>query len=147
MKYIKLFEQYTSNRCQGILNNIKKYNVGDIVPEDEIYSYVECLHDRGEDFIDGNLPNRIEHYPEYKLSLIDIDKIDIDEFQLDDDLMDEYIDMFYDSDYYPPIVIAHDYRIIDGTHRANALFNVGQGKILAFIGQGNDEIFDDFGDY
>jgi ParB-like chromosome segregation protein Spo0J len=35
---------------------------------------------------------------------------------------------------YPPIVLNKDYSIIDGTHRINALDDLGYKTVIAFVG-------------
>jgi hypothetical protein len=135
MKYIKLFEQY---------NNILNHTLDDIVDESDIYQYVESLHHTSDDFIDGDLGNRIEWYPQYKLVEVPLSSLDLDEFYFDDTEVDRFKKMFTESGKYPPIVISHDYSIIDGTHRANALDQLGKESVLAFIGIGNDDSYDPF---
>lgn len=138
MKYIKLFEDY--KYIDFILNK----DIGDIVDESDIYNYVESLHHNYDDFIDGDLAKRIEWYPEYKLVKVDLSKLDLDEFYWDEVDVEEFKDKFLNNKTYPPIVISHDYSIIDGTHRANALYQVGETEILAFMGIGKDEVYDPF---
>lgn len=83
---------------------------------------------------EGDLGDRIEEYSEYVLKEIDIKEIDIEEFILDEDLIEEYEEKYSKSKKYPPIVLDSDYRIIDGSHRFNVLYNLGITKILAFVG-------------
>jgi hypothetical protein len=142
MKYLKLFEEH---RYTDILSKVKNSNIGDIIEESIIYQYIEYLHD-DDDFEDGNLPERIEHYPKYKLENVEISNIDLDDFYLDEGKMDEYINLYEDSKYYPPIVLDHEYRIIDGNHRVNSQMNIGKTHIKAFIGIGNNTSFDPFGE-
>ena len=144
MKFLKTFEKYLSNRLDNSIINNK---VGTIVEESSIYQYIETLHHTQDDFIDGDLPRRIEWYPQYKLILIPIDRLDTDEFYWDETEVDKFKDLYLETNKYPPIVIAHDFSIIDGTHRLNALEQLGEKKILAYMGIGNDKIYDPFEDY
>jgi len=149
MKIIKKYNQFIkeslsrSDRAISLITNSK---VNDVLSESDVYQYVEALHDN-DDFIEGNLANRIEHYTSYKLMEVDLDELDLDEFTLDEDIIDEYIELYEKNSNYPPIVLAHDLRIIDGTHRANALYNSGVFKIKALVGQGNDNIYDEFEEF
>lgn len=130
------------NKKEEILKIINSKKVGDVLPEDIVYQYIQAIHaDYEGAFIDGDLGYRIEHYPEYKLEWVDFDDIDYDEFWWDENVVDEYEKEYLINKKYPPIVISHDGRIIDGTHRANALINAGEDKILAFVGMGNDMIY------
>jgi len=138
MKYL---ESYKSHRCQKIINEINSTKIGDILPESTIYQYVECLHGN-DDFVDGNLGERIEWYPEYELIEIEPYKLNLDDYYLFDDLKDEYKDKYTKTDYYPPIVIDHNNILIDGNHRGNALNELGIKKIMAFRGIGNEMDFD-----
>lgn len=145
MKYLKLFEQY--NRKEFVIKPLLNKEIGDIVDETDIYSYVEALHHTKEDFYEGNLDDRIEWYPQYQLKLISLSDLDLNEHYWGEDDVDDFKNKFLESGKYPPIVLAHDYSIIDGTHRANSLEQAGERTILGFVGIGNDDIFDPFSDY
>ena len=129
---IKKFENFTTKK-DFIFNKINNAKVGDILPEDIIYTYVQYLHGT-HDFIDGDLGDRIEKYSKYCLTEVNIEDLNIDEYYLFDDLKDEYLARYNKSGYYPPIVITHDNILIDGNHRANALYEKGLIKIKAFKG-------------
>jgi hypothetical protein len=116
-------------------------NIGDVYDESEIYSYVQKLHyKRKEDFWDGDLGERIEKFKYYVVKEIPISKIALDEYELDIDDMEEYIDLYNKYNSYPPIVLDGDikwskFTIIDGTHRANALKEMGFKTIICFVGK------------
>lgn len=135
IKSFKLFEssKYWQERVDRIMNQIYSAKVGDILPEDIIYQYVEILHGN-HDFVDGDLGKRIEKYKNYQLVEVDINKLNIDEYYLFDDLVDEYVDIYNKTKKYPPVVITSGYRLIDGNHRSNALNKLGFNKIKAFKG-------------
>ena len=145
MKYLKLFEQYS--RKEMVVKPLLNKHIGDIVDESDIYSYVEALHHTDEDFSDGNLGERIEWYPQYQLKEVSLSDLDLDEHYWGESDVEEFKERFLESGKYPPIILAHDYSIIDGTHRANSLEQAGEKVILAFVGIGNDETFDPFSDY
>jgi len=145
MKHIKLFEAYRNKeRFNSVINPILAKSPGDIVPEDQIYVYVEALHHTDSDFEDGDLGERIEHYPKYILGVININTLDLDEWYWDENEVDNFEERFKTTGKYPPIVVSHDYSIIDGTHRANALKQAGEENILAFVGVGNTDVYDSF---
>ena len=135
MRYL---ESYKSHRCQRILDTINSAKVGDILPESTIYQYVECIHGN-DDFVDGNLGDRIEWYTEYELIEIVPNELNLDEYYLFDELKDEYKDKYTETEYYPPVVISHNNILIDGNHRANGLSELGLSTIKAFRGMGNDD--------
>ncbi len=115
-------------------------NIGDIYEESDIYQYIQKLHyKRDYDFWEGDLGERIEKFPYYVVKEIPVKDIEMDEYQLDDDDMEEYIEMFEERGSYPPIVLGKKsygyYNIIDGTHRANALRELGFDKIICFVGK------------
>lgn len=135
IKKFKLFEsKYFLERINSIMNKINSCQIGDILSEEIIYQYIEILHYNHDDFLDGDLASRIERYNNYKLALIDIEDLNIDEYYLDDGLIDEYIDKYNETKRYPPVVITHNNKLIDGNHRANALNDLGFSKIKAFKG-------------
>lgn len=129
----KIFENYKQQRIDNIMNIINSCKVGDVIDEDIIYQYVQILHGN-DDFIDGDLGKRIEKYGKYKLTEVDISNLNIDEYYRFDDLVDSYVDRYNKSGYYPPIVISHKNRLIDGNHRSNALNKLGFKKVKAFVG-------------
>ena len=115
-------------------------NIGDVYDESDIYTYVQKLHyKRKEDFYDGDLGERIEKFPYYVVKEIPIDDIQIDEYELDIDDMEDYINIYNKLKSYPPIVLGKKiygkYNIIDGTHRVNALKNLGSNTIISFVGK------------
>jgi hypothetical protein len=114
--------------------------VGDIYEESEIYSYIQKLHyKRKEDFWVGDLGDRIEKYSYYVVREIPINDIEMDVYQMDEDDLEEYIELFKELQSYPPIVLTKKkygyYDIIDGTHRANALRELGLTSIVCFVGK------------
>lgn len=138
MKHLKQFESFKEfmSKCWH------SAKIGDTVPESDVYQYVEKLHRNDEDFIDGDLPDRIQQFESYTLMEIKISDINIDEYYLDEDYMKSYMDDYESSKDYPPIVLdgdtqwsyANNYTIIDGTHRVNALHQLGHKTILAWVG-------------
>ena len=119
-----LNEQYSSN-------NIK---IGEIYDEADVYGYSQRIHHTEDDFIDGDLGERIEKYKKYIVKEVYISDIEIDEFYIYDDLVEEYKEKILKFNTYPPIVLNKDLSIIDGTHRVNALNELGYEKVVAFVG-------------
>jgi ParB-like nuclease domain len=114
--------------------------LGDIVPEEYIYNYIQYLHDDYEGgFIDGDLGDRIEEFGKYKLMEIPLSEIDLEEFDLDDWAVGEYKEKTIQTNNYPPIVLEDrqnfKYRIIDGNHRINAIKELNYKTIKAWVGE------------
>ena len=138
MKHLKIFESFLP-RAQHF-KNICWYNakIGDVLPEEDIYQYIQSIHDDYESsFIDGDLGDRIEEFEEYELKMIPTSEIDIDEFSLDTSKMKDYIKEYKNSNNYPPIVLNDEYGIIDGTHRVNALERLGVKEVKSWVGISN----------
>jgi hypothetical protein len=146
MNHLKLFEEfkysfknsYYENRYKEHLDKINNAKIGDILSNYDIYMYVEYLTERAgkyeECFGEGDLGDRLNEYDKYILKKIKISDIDLEEWQIDEDDIELYKDMYLTNKDYPPIVVDKNLSIIDGTHRANAIFNVGEKTILAFVG-------------
>ena len=133
MKHLKLFNE--SRRDEFLNLGWKSAKIGDIQPEDIIYQYVQELHNY-DDFINGDLGERIEEYSSYKLQLIKIDEKLADiEWYIDDDIANSYAEIINETNDYPPIVIGKDMSIIDGSHRMKAIINSGRENILAWVGR------------
>jgi len=131
---IKLKQILNEDRHQEIMSVINSAKVGDTLPEDIIYQYVQQIHRNYDDFIEGDISDRIENYSSYTLKNIPITNINIDEFDVQDDLVDDYINLYVDTKKMIPIVIGNDNEIIDGIHRANAAHKLNFKNILAFVG-------------
>lgn len=69
---------------------------------------------------------------------IPINEINYEEFYYNDDVVSEYSSDYLNIKKYPPIVLCSkskgSYRIIDGTHRCNALIEAGIKNVNSLIG-------------
>jgi hypothetical protein len=147
MRTLKTYEKfnyelktdYHKQRYSPILNKIMDAKIGDVLPNETIYLYVEYLTNMAdkydECFVDGDLGYRLDQHDTYKLVELDINKIDTEEWYSDDVVVLDYKDIYKEYGEYPPIVVSDDYSIIDGTHRAKSLKQSGVKRILAFVGQ------------
>lgn len=130
MKYINTFESYI-NETNNIINQIKQHKVGDIISNETLYKYTEALHDFNfnNDFISDHILKH-DKFILKELYLSDLDLDSVSPF-----LVSDYKDLFLQNKWYPPIIFDKDDDIIiDGYHRANALFQLGITKILAWVG-------------
>jgi hypothetical protein len=132
---VKNFSQFLNENYTN--TNI---SVGDIYSESDIYPYIQKLHRNEDDFYDGDISDRIENFSKYQVAEIPINSINMDEYSLDDDYVEEYMGKYKEmGGKYPPIVLGYydsrwGYDIIDGTHRANALRDLGVKSIICFVG-------------
>ena len=138
MRHIKTYKVFEANerlKSRAYLEQCwHGAEVGDVVPEEYIYNYVQYLHDDYEGaFVDGDLGDRIEEFGKYKLVDLSLSEIDLDEFNIDDVSVSDYKSIIEDTDDYPPIVVDDEYRIIDGAHRAVAVSEL-RDKIRAWVG-------------
>lgn len=128
-KFISTMYEYLNERYST--DNIK---IGEVYDEADVYSYTQRIHHTYSDFIDGDIGHRIEKYKKYVIKEVNISDIEIDEFYIDGDLVDEYKEEIKRLNTYPPIILNRDYSIIDGTHRVNALNELGYKTVVAFVG-------------
>jgi hypothetical protein len=134
MKDIKQFIKITIREFLNERYSSDNIKIGEVYDEADVYSYTQRIHHTYDDFIDGDLGDRIEKYKKYIVKEVNISDIEIDEFYIDDNLVDEYKEKIMKSNTYPPIVLNNDYTIIDGTHRVNALNELGYKTVTAFVG-------------
>jgi len=110
--------------------------IDETVDAHTIYSDVQSGHREPDDFVEGDIGDRIYWFDDYKLTSLPISNLNLDEHYVDEDLVDDYIEHIKDSPKtMPPIVydpIAKS--IIDGIHRANAYANLGYDTIPAYVG-------------
>lgn len=102
----------------------------------EVISLVQRIHGRPEDWAEGDLWDRVENFPLYRLQSIEINRINMDEWAVNDNYVQELVEKIKTSAVYNPIVFDPENggSVIDGIHRANALYKLGHTKILAFVG-------------
>ena len=118
------------------MNSLKEEGVVGSVGPDTIFNQVKDIHREFRDIEEGDLPDRIYWFDEYKTTQLPLSQINLDEFIVDEDLVEDYIDYIKDSPKtMPPIVydpIAKS--VIDGMHRANAYARLGYETIPAYVG-------------
>lgn len=131
-----------NRREKEILDIVYNAKVEDILPEDIIYQYVEIMHRDHDDFVDGDLGDRIEEFEQFRLEKIKLERLPDNEWDVDLALVNFYKQQHLDSKLkdYPPIVVKRykggDYSIIDGIHRTEALKDIkGKKYILAWVGE------------
>ena len=131
MKHIKLFENFYQDDIDDIFNIMKLHKIGDIISNETLYNYVDAMHNFEMD--NEFIKDYILKYPKFKLVELDMKDLDLD--STGKSLVDEYIDMYKETNWYPPIIYdVEDDMIIDGYHRATALDKLGINKILAWGG-------------
>jgi hypothetical protein len=142
-----LFEIHSSGGGDFHLHNYEINVLEEYVPvldfdiieekkEHEIYSSVQSSHHTKEDFIDGDLGDRIEEYPFYHLKQIDIRDLNANEWLVDEDIVDDYVNDIESKGILnmPPLVISDKGSIIDGIHRLNSLLKVGITNFKCYVG-------------
>lgn len=107
--------------------------------EIEAEEFTRATH-REEDFDEGDILERIQAFAPYKLIKFPISRLRLNEWSVDEWKVDEIKDQIKNENKYIPILIA-DYgkgglvTVIDGTHRANAVREIGETYIWAYVGQ------------
>lgn len=118
------------------MQSLKEEGIIESVGPDTIFNQVKDIHREFRDIEEGDLPDRIYWFDEYKTTQLPLSQINLDEFYVDEDLVEDYIDYIKDSpNTMPPIVydpIAKS--VIDGMHRANAYARLGYETIPAYVG-------------
>lgn len=114
-----------------------------VVDAHSIYSAVQGGHREPDDFVEGDIGDRIYWFDDYQLTSLPMSQIDLDEYYVDDDLVDDYIDHIKDSpNTMPPIVYDPVERsVIDGIHRANAYAKLGYDTIPAYVGKTKSDTY------
>jgi predicted nucleotidyltransferase len=129
-------EKPTMHPLLQAMQELKEDGVVESVDAHTIYSNVQSGHREPDDFVEGDIGDRIYWFDDYKLSSLPISNLNLDEHYVDEDLVDDYIEHIkYSPKTMPPIVydpIAKS--IIDGIHRANAYAKLGYETIPAYVG-------------
>ena len=118
------------------MRELKEEGIVESVDPNTIFNQVKKIHHTFQDIEEGDLPDRIYWFDEYKKTDLPLSQINLDEFGIDEQLVDEYAELIKASpNTMPPIVfdpIAGS--IIDGAHRANAYAKLGYDTIPAYVG-------------
>jgi len=111
------------------------FRAGQVISSDTLDSITQELHDSSDDIFEGVLSKKLCMFDSYKLRVVPLDKI----YRLNTCM--EHVDalerMIAETRTYPPIVLSMPWKgmheIIDGAHRSEALANLGQINIFAWV--------------
>ena len=113
----------------------KEFKVGMIVPEHEVYAFIQSIHHEEEDFSDGDIGERIEAYESYEVKEVPLSKIEKPWTYIDEDMVDDYLGKAMET--VPPILLGYysdgTYQTIDGGHRVTVALKRNQTTIKAFV--------------
>ena len=118
-----------------LLTIIEATNQSKVVDSRTILDNVESIHREYDDFVDGDLAERILAHDYYELVKMPVEQLHLDEWDVDLDLVDDMAEEIRNSPQTMyPIVIDQSYNsIIDGIHRANAYEQLGITHIPAYV--------------
>lgn len=134
MKNIKTFENYILNKVDDEFKKMKSHKKGDIISNTTLYNYVNAMHDF--DMDNDFIKDHIISYRNFKLYELSLDNIDLD--SVSPLLVDDYLRIYNETKWYPPIIYdKNENIIIDGYHRANVMHKIGKKYILAWCGINN----------
>ncbi len=122
---------------ENVINFPREINAG------QVDAIVRKIHRDENDFVEGDITDRIYWFNNYVLGELEIGALDLYEYEIDEDLIEDYIDHIKDSPKtMPPIVYDPiNGSIIDGIHRANAYARLGKVTIPAYIGKDKSDSF------
>lgn len=110
------------------------------ITDSDLLDEVRKLHRNPEDFVEGDLSERISKYPQFVLKDIKLSDIATDEFNPHEELIQSYVERLRAGEKAPPIVLEpgdfKKYALLDGTNRALAAEQAGQKTIEAYIPKG-----------
>lgn len=112
------------------------FNIIEEKEEGFIYQEVQKIHHTSDDFIDGDLGERIEAFKYYHLQVTDLTKLDKNEWVVFDDTVDEIINEIRTKGLLkmPKMIISDKKSLIDGIHRLNALLKIGITNYPCYVG-------------
>jgi hypothetical protein len=113
----------------------KEFKVGTILPEHEVYAFIQSIHHEEEDFSDGDIGERIEAYESYEVKEVPLSEIEKPWTYIDEDMVDDYLGKAMET--VPPILLGYysdgTYQTIDGGHRVTVALKRNQTTIKAFV--------------
>jgi len=99
----------------------------------KLISWVKENHYKPEDFEEIKLIERIKKYPFYELKMLNIDNLESKE-DTEASRIKKYSGMMNKSDYPPIICYPNGKNVLDGNHRLEALREMGDKLIKAWVG-------------
>lgn len=120
-----------------ILSWQREFQVGETVPECDVYMLTKSVHSNVDDFDEGDIGERIEEFEFYVLKDVPLSEIEEPRYYVDEERVDEYLEM--NPETAPPIVLSYysdgSYLTIDGGHRITVALKRKQATIKAFVGK------------
>jgi len=112
-----------------ILDNLPQVSV------EAVLRQVKSSHPRQEDFDEGDLTDRLYCFSSYKKGILDLRGLNLHQFDICEDTVQEYKAAYVAHGPGPELVYDPvNNSLIDGNHRANAAFELGEFYLEAFIG-------------
>lgn len=107
-----------------------------MVSKEDVLDLVRSIHQNQDDFIDGDIEERILKCDYYELTTVCPQFIDV-EYAINEDKIEQYKQL--EPSKCPPIVLIHHgddhYELIDGSHRVEAFKSLGITKMTAYVGK------------
>lgn len=109
------------------------------IPCDQVVDHVVKLHTRPQDFEEGDLLRRLDRFTVYVAKPIHLALIDFRESPVFEDKVQECMRLYLETKSYPRLVFDEiDGSMLDGLHRAHALYRCGLKVVDAFVGTGEN---------
>jgi hypothetical protein len=100
---------------------------------EEIVVYCKELHSEPEDWLEGDIAQRILAHKNYRLTVRRLDQIESGRWALDPVLGQEFLARRQRGEAFPAIVCTARGRVIDGEHRCWAARAVGDLEIAVWV--------------
>lgn len=128
-------DNYKTTRLESYVP-LLDFNIIEEKEEGFIYQEVQKIHHTSDDFIDGDLGDRIEEFKYYHLQVIDLMTLNKDEWIVFDDAVDDIVDEIKTKGLQdmPKMIISDKKSLIDGIHRLNALLKIGITNYPCYVG-------------
>ena len=110
-------------------------NEPSIKTADEIVAYCEGMHSEPEDWLEGDLEQRIRAHKNYRLTSRRLDGLESGLWVLDPALGQEFLDRRRAGEVFPAIVCTTLGCIIDGEHRCWAAREAGDLEIAVWVAE------------
>jgi hypothetical protein len=101
----------------------------------EIVAYCQEMHSEPEDWLEGDLEQRIRAHQSYRLTVRRLDSLEAGRWALDLSLGQEFLNRRRAGSTFPAIVCTARGRIIDGEHRCWAAREAGDLEIAAWVAE------------
>lgn len=133
---LRIMQEYQERSMIEDKEEYKDYIEGKVYSSNDIVSYIRRIAKHHYNDEETDMEDRISN-SNYILKNIPVSSINI-EWNVDEDYVEDWMEFYERQKFLPPIVLSETGSIVDGTHRLQALIELGLEKVMTFVPVNSD---------